>query len=266
MKRTLYTLTVVLIVMSIALPAQKVMDGRDWHEWTEKDCKKMLDDDSGWNRKYEMAAPATQLPASKGGVNATNNNDTNSATKEVTLTYNIRIISAQPLRMANVRRVQFSPEFKNMNEEQRKNALAQMEDYVAKDYGDSIVVWVSFKSSDPGLLRSASAYWKNRTVESLKETTFLTNGKDKIQPVDFHRNPADPSNIEFVFPRTVNGKPLVDKDNKSAIFEFKAPSIDNLRDADTRGAKPGVSTVQAGQKISAEFKTEKMMVDGKLVY
>jgi hypothetical protein len=88
--------------------------------------------------------------------------------------------------------------------------------------------------------------FEQATLESLKAKTFLLSKKDKKKKIELkeYMSPKDRKDgmALFVFPRTADGKPLLDVADDEAQFV----------------------TEQEPLRIKVSFKLSKMMVDGKL--
>jgi hypothetical protein len=98
--------------------------------------------------------------------------------------------------------------------------------------------------------RDLMRHWHTQTTESLRNVTFLIGSPGERVPLSVYRPGAGESHeFQFVFPRQHNGRPVIGPGAKVLALEFNHPSI--------RGP---------AARILIEFKVEKMMVQGTVVY
>ncbi len=103
---------------------------KDWKEWTESDCKKMLQD-SPWAKRVlvEHENNAGHLPSASKDTGVSTDvmaSAQNSGTGEINYFFQFR--SAEPIRHAYMRQQQLQQNYAGMNADQKKAFDTKMED------------------------------------------------------------------------------------------------------------------------------------------
>jgi hypothetical protein len=110
-----------------------------------------------------------------------------------------------------------------------------------------IVVTVGFRSNDPNEESDVRRFFQSETLETLKTKAFLSTPTCSQVEISAYFPPREESvGAKFVFPRVVNGIPVVTEDCESVTFEL----------LDVPGADPN---------LQATFRIESMVVDGKVI-
>lgn len=210
-----------------------VAQDKGWASWDKKQVDKMLND-SPWG-KTQTETDTSQMtfkPTSDSGA-ASSDGARNSA---IDLKYRIRLFSARPIREAFARTVMFANP--NLRAEQLKG-------FVEGDYSGSIVVAVSFESSDGRQTGPVIQKFSSATTETLKNSVYIERGDgQKLYVEEYARPTTDGTGAKFVFPRVVDGKPWVTEK-------------DQLR---------FVADLGGGTKVQWRFKLSEMMYNGNLEY
>ena len=171
-----------------------------------------------------------------------------SGEKEIFNTFYVRILSAMPVRHALVRLQQIQYGYDELPEPLR----LRFDDYVAADllpgFGDWIVVAVSFRSNDPNEESNVRRFFHKQTPETLKNKAFLSTERFSQVRIHTYFTPRDEGvGAKFVFPRQVDGVPIVSEQGKAMTFEL----------LDVPAASP---------RLRARFAVKEMRVDGRLIY
>src|ERR1700693_667336 len=131
--------------------AGNAADGRwvkkDWKEWTESDCKKMLED-SPWAKRVlvEHENNAGHLPSvTRDAGGGAMSGAQNSGVGEINYFFQFR--SAEPIRHAYMRQQQFKQNYAGMNEDQKKAFDAKIEDLVKTPPPDVIALHVTYRAN-----------------------------------------------------------------------------------------------------------------------
>lgn len=239
---------------------------KEWQKWSDGDCNKMLKD-SPWSRTYTMskANVSASLRSDTNPSNTSSNTDplsssgagTSSAvageTKEE-INYIVQLRSALPVRQAMVREMEIKQKYDKFSADQKKQFDDKAGKFLTRSYDDAIIVDVQYDSNIQAFARSLAEYWQSVPEERAPEDThlILPDGK-RISPVRFASQKGANYEFEFIFPRVQNGEPVIGTNDKIVGLEFNHP---NLR---------GVPDFPA-QRIYVEFKTDKMALNGKMVY
>lgn len=240
-----FMICAVLVLSAGVAAAQKT---KPWIEWSQKDAEKVLND-SAWGQTQSETSESTQSTSTSAITATTAARREDSSTKAAANTesgdkksplsvhYRVRLLSAKPIRAAFVRmmELQGAPPEK----------VAQLRTFVDRDFGDYVVVTISIEGSDRQKMMPVIQQLMSGNGDTLKSTTYLElkDGK-RVTLMDYRAPIQDGLGAKFVFPRTVDGKPLIQADTGELRF-----------------------TTEVGKtKISRRFKVAEMIYDGKLEY
>ena len=217
-----------------ALLAADFWEKKDYGQWTIEECRKMKED-SPWSFKYLLEgrgiASDGQVPFVK---------------------YNVQILSALPIRLAMVREAQIASKFDSFTDEKKKAFNMQMGPLMDDAaYQDRIIVTLSYSTNLIQQEQEIVRYWQSKTKELLLNTTYLYASKGKkAQLIDYKAGQGGRREIQFVFPREMDGKPLATNLDKNLTLEFEYPVIQSIGDGRGR----------------VEFNVKKMLIGGELKY
>lgn len=228
MKRIVFISLLIAFLCSAAAAQQK-----PWSQWDKKDVDKMLNG-SPWGQT-QTETDTSQMTYSPTSVNQPLSAD-GARNGAVDLKYRIRLFSARPVREAFARTVLLA----NPNVKPE-----QLNGFVNGDYSDSIVVAVTFESTDRRYTGPVGQKFSSATTETLKNTVYLERQDGKRVALDEYARPTtDGTGAKFVFARQLEGKPIF---SPTDTLHFMA---------DFGG----------GTKISWRFKLSDMNYEGKLEY
>jgi hypothetical protein len=171
-----------------------------------------------------------------------------SGEREIYNTFYVRIISARPVREALARLQQVQYGYDGLPDEVRR----RFDEYAAADllsgFGDWIVVAVSFRSNDPNEESNVRRFFQKQTPETLKNKAFLSTEQFSQVRIHTYFAPRDEGiGAKFVFPRQVDGTPIVSPRSKSIAFEL----------LDVPAASP---------RLRARFAVKEMVINGQLIF
>jgi hypothetical protein len=170
-----------------------------------------------------------------------------SGEKEIYSTFYIRFLSARPIReaYARIQQIQYGYDAMNGKEKLRFERMQKLN--IELDDSQWIVVTVGFRSNDPNEESDVRRFFQSETLETLKTKAFLSTPTCSQVEISAYFPPREESvGAKFVFPRVVNGIPVVTEDCESVTFEL----------LDVPGADPN---------LQATFRIESMVVDGKVI-
>ena len=249
MKRSVFSLLLVLAVAT-ALHAQ-FWQKKPPQEWSKSDCQKMLSN-SPWAKSQvvtQIMLARTTEPSEAPTAGTAGAIQTPGRDVQPEVRYEVRFLSATPVRQALVRQVQQSPQFQKLAPEQKKSAEEQQAGFINTLYPDHVVVQVSYTTNVTGYQAEMERAWTRPTAAEMKLNTFLNTPSARVELLDVIR-PAGGGELHLVFPRNVGGQPILQPTDKKAAVEFVHPTVGLLRT----------------QRIYVEFKVKDMMLDGQLVY
>ncbi len=226
---------------------------KDWKEWSAAECKKMLED-SPWAKRIlvEHENNAGHLPSASqdaGLASDVMGSAQNSGTGEINYFFQFR--SADPVRHAYIRQQQLQQNYSGMNEEQKKAFDSKMEDMTKTPPPDSIVLHVSYTANRQFLLEMVNDTWKRMEPGKVPKDFFLITDKGvHVAPSSFSFTEGVNNEFDITFPRSFNGQPIFGPGAKSIKIQFVNPPMGDF----------------GADKKTFDFKLDKMMVDGKLVY
>ncbi len=241
--RPAITLVLALLAPAAPLMAQGFWDNKDWQQWSKEECRKVLED-SPWAHKWFR----THVAEDRFG--RPTQGDTRETEQQIF--YIIQLRSALPVRQAFIRDLQIRNKYDKMSAEQKKNFDASAEGFLKRKYDDVIVVHVLYGSNIQKDERDLMTFWQTHYPEGTvpMEATLITSSGRRVQPIKYVSGKGGTLEFEMIFPRILNGELLLTPDTKILALEFQHPDIG----------------VEGAARIYQEFKTDKMMVKGEVVY
>lgn len=242
MKIVSQSLLLLLLLGYVAAAQSKdFWEKKDYRQWTEKECHKLLED-SPWAVNYSIS----QIFFDRVVTDTTDRERQQNPKIE----YKVQIRSALPIKQGIVRLSQISARYDQMTEDQRKAFDQSAERFLSGRDPDSIVVHISYSATAQLDDRDLTRHWHTQTTESLRNLTFLIGNRGLTVPLSVYRPGAGEAHeFQFVFPREYNGRPVLGPGDKSLAVEFNHPNI--------RGP---------AARVLIEFKVEKMTIRGAVVY
>jgi hypothetical protein len=246
----------IIVVLAAVSFAQGPWIKKDWKQWSKDDCKKVLEDSPWAYRWSESNAKMANF--------ATRTNGTSGVGSEAELAvfYIVQFRSARPIREAVVRQTLIANQY-DLQEPERKEAMRkQTEGFLNRNYDDVVVVHVIYGSNVQEYDRDLATYWQTHYPEGTVPQAAFLNGPrgQKITPLRLISPKGGAQEFELIFPRLVEGKPLLEPGDKTISVEFPAPSVGSV---DSLGR---IITSSASTRVFAEFKVDKMMQNGQITY
>jgi len=186
-----------------------------------------------------------------------------SGEKEIYNTFYVRFLSARPIREAYMRVQQLKDGYGRWTDEEKRRFDAQVEEKLKLDVERWIVVAVSFRSNDPNEESRARQEFMSETTGTLQNNVFLSTDKfAQVRLVAYFPPREESVGAKFVFPREIDGVPIVTKDDSAITFQYLgAPGVNPSGGRSSRNRSG--STTSAG--LTASFSVKDMIVNGKLV-
>lgn len=244
---------------------------KDWKDWSKDDCRKVLED-SPWAQRWSQSD-------SKSANFATRNRGTEGvgSESELTVYYLVQLRSAKPVREAVVRQVFIANRYDDLEPPQQESMRKQTDAFLNRTYDDVIVVHVIYGSNVQEYNRALATFWQTHYAEGTVPQEAFLNGPrgQKITPLKLISHKGGDQEFELIFPRLVDGKPLLEPGDKSMSVEFSSPALS--RDTATArdpgaGSNPVAGNSSAtsmgvdSARVFTEFKVDKMTVKGQLIY
>ncbi len=237
MKKMLCILLPLLFLATVF--AADFWEKKEYKEWTQKDCAKLLQD-SPWAQKMELTSVAVMDNQSKG---------TSTDGQQPYIRYSIQFRSALPIRQATVRQNQIAAKYETLPADQKQAFDKQAGALLDGFPGDQAVVLVRYETNDRNRDQELANWWQSKSTELLKNQVYLSGGKTKVPIARFVVGQGAERWFQFIFPKEIDGKPVITPQDKSIKLEFAYPAM-------------GFGSGNAFQ----EFKVDKMIFAGNIAY
>jgi hypothetical protein len=251
----------ILAILGMAVLTARAEDfwvKKDWTKWSKDECNKMLTD-SPWSKTWTKSQVnlSAALPSDTGGSNRAGGAGENAPE----LHYTVQFRSALPVRKAFARISEMQAKYDSMDAEHKKAIDAQVQTILGRTYDDVVLVHVEYGSNNQIFERDMATYWKNIRPDAVPEDFYLINERgDRIAPVKFVSPPAGTYAFELIFPRLKNNEPFVRDGDKNLEVQFISPAVGS-QTTDASGVAPF-----GRERVLAQYKVDKMTVNGKLSY
>jgi hypothetical protein len=242
MRNPIQLLVILLLLVSVgAAQSNDYWEKKDYRQWTDRECRKLLED-SPWANLHTV---------SKVFIDPIHVDSTSRERQSnPRIVYKVQIWSAAPVRQALVRLSQIVAKYDEMSADARKAFDQNAEELLSAKNAQTVVMRVNYSSNVQNDDRELARYWHSQTTERLMNSVFLIGGRGVKVPLSIYIPGEGASReFQFVFPREHNGRPFIGPGDKTLKLEFNHPNI--------RGA---------AERILIEFKIEKMMMQGAPVY
>lgn len=169
-----------------------------------------------------------------------------SGEKEIFDTFYVRFLSARPIRQAFARIQQLEYGYDRMSADEKQRFDKLVQPGLQIDFQRWIVVAVTFRSNDPNEESAARRFFQKETAETLKNKAFLSTEQFPQIALAAYFPPREESvGAKFIFPRAVDGVPVVSKSVRTIAFELM----------EVPGADP---------RLRASFSIKDMLVNGEI--
>lgn len=205
------SLSIAMILLTIPiLMGADFWEKKEWTKWNERECLKMLQN-SPWAKLYEVSGRSGgdtldgEIPSIK---------------------YTVKFNSALPVRQATIRFSQIQYKYDKLPDEQKQQFDENANQYLAARFPDMVVISIDYSTNVREQQIPLNNYWEIKTTEHLQNTTYLYGANDVKVPLSQYV--PGKTSFQFIFPRQVDGKPLVTPEDKSLKLEFEVPSIGGM--------------------------------------
>jgi hypothetical protein len=212
----------------------------DYRKWSQKEYTKLLED-SPWSKALTLSKVGIMDRIDKSAVSS----------QQPFIKYQFQLRCATPVRQAIVRQMQFAQKYDSLSAELKQQFDKNAESFLTMDFSNAVIVYVTYSTYSQTSALELTRYWQSKTTELLKNSVYLRGSKSEKTPIlRFVPPQSGQQEFQFIFPRQVEGRPIIVPEDKSIRLEFEYPVVDGI------GNGSGYM----------EFKTEKMIFAGKLVY
>lgn len=243
MRTTCSLLLPVILLAGATLCAQPFWQKKKYSSWSKDEVQKILQD-SPWAVGYAFNAIMLDT-LQRGGA------DSRSGESAPSIRYTVQLHSALPIRQALVRKEQLALKYDQLPPDKKQIFDQDAAKYLDAAYPDTILVHVNYLTTLPSLDRDLALYWQNKNPAELQSYMYLiTPGGQRLSPLRLTVAKGGERSLDMVFPRKVDGKPVLDSPDGTLRLEFPHPRIGQIPDG----------------RVLVEFKGSKMLVDGQPAY
>lgn len=198
-----------------------------------------------------------------------------SGEKEIYNAFYVRFLSARPIREAYTRIQLIKYGYDKLSQGDRSRFSTLIEDRVAQDYRDWVVVVVSFRSNDPNQESVVRKYFASQTSGTLMNRAFLSTDRFPQVRLEAYYPPGEEEvGARFVFPRSIEGAEILSKEDNQIVFELTEMPGASLggntqrEKKQKRGSASDSEEAQAEKSgiLRASFPADVMVVNDELVY
>ena len=244
----LITIALVFSTLAISATGQQQKDDQAWTKWSKKEAEKMLSE-SPWSQSqtdtdtsemfFSPTTDPTKSPLPKPQTEKDQARLADGATNQsVIMKYMIRFFSARPVRRALIRLMEIQnpppPEI-----------LEKMHNFANAKATDSIIITLSFQSSDQRAERAVMQSINSAVTGTLKNDTYLERNGKRLFLEEYVPPGKDGFGAKFIFSRLVDERPFIGDNTGEVRFYSKFPN---------------------GPKLDRKFKVSDMMYNGELEY
>jgi hypothetical protein len=228
----------VLVLAACGLLLAKDFWEKPYKEWKKNDAFKMLGD-SPWARSMTFA---DNVGGGRGGAY---DRTSDSGLQTVYNVAKIRFFSALPIREAHVRIAQMMNNYDSKSETERAQIDRTFAPALTRDFSKNIIVALDFETNDQRTKANVDRYLQQLQVSLLKQSCYLISSRlGRVTIEEYYPPSPDATGAKFLFPRTVDDKPVVSPEDKEVTFDMWFEPIN--------------------QKIFMRFKVKEMMYNGQL--
>jgi hypothetical protein len=224
----------------LASPGGEFWEKKEYKQWSDKESAKLLLD-SPWAKELALASVGV-MNVSKESTDA----------QQPFVKYQVQFRSAKPIRQAIVRQALIAQKYDSLPPENKQELDKRAESIISADVSDTVIVYVTYVTNNTDYDRQLARHWQSQTMDLIKNSVYLIPQKgDKVSILKYAAEQGAQRGFQFIFPREVNGKPIVDPvKDKTLKLEFAYPVIGGMGDG----------------RAFLEFRLDKMVFEGNVAY
>jgi hypothetical protein len=132
------------------------------------------------------------------------------------------------VRQAYVRLLQFKNGYDRMSADQKQASDEKYAALLNADMSEKIIVSVEFSSNDRNLNIEVNQRLRQATAELLRQSAYLITERVGRVALETYEPPASgETSARLIFPRTLNGEPVVRPGDREFKLEFFVPGTDH---------------------------------------
>jgi hypothetical protein len=245
--RRIIVAVLLLFFLGEAIPGTKkeFWEEKDYKQWSARECSNILNN-SPWTQSLIESIPEYGGVQKKPGASSDDSGTPVQIPVTKTVKAKVQLQSALPVRQALVRQDQILGKYNSLSPEQKMAFDQNAETLLSpSSYSDKIVITLIYSDKIAITQRvDGKVKYGGALVNKL---AFLSGSSGKkVQPLSF--KPEEPKTqiqmFKFIFPREVEGHPVIDSQDKELIFECQF----------------------GGSSKQIRFNLKKMMINGEPQY
>jgi hypothetical protein len=209
---TMISFLFVLLCSGSMVFAQGFWAKKDYREWTQRECDRLLQD-SPWAKRINLVSTMGGETAAEQGF----------------IRYDIQIRSALPIRQAMVRSMMIANNYDRMSPGQKQEFDKNVEGFLNADSGNRVVLNVEYATNLQTTELDLHRHWQTQTTELLHNSVFLIPGRENRVPVAQYVA-GQGTEFQLIFPREVEGRPILSEKDRDLILQFPYPVLSRIGD------------------------------------
>ena len=227
----------ITVLAALTASATDFWLSKDWHQWSKGDCESLLLE-SPWSHVWRYRAEPW---------------DPNMHEMGDQLFFSIQLRSALPMRRAIVRQLQLDQKYDKMNQSSRNEFDAKAPPILNRSYDDIILIHVDFSQSNGSDLLQNAIH--NAIAAGTLTPSLVSEDGIQAEPLRVDISEKKTHTFDLVFPRIMDGAPIIKDRQKQFSVQFQSPQILYFADLHI-----------SSRRMRVDFDLSRMAVDGKLAY
>ncbi len=232
----LAALHLLLFVLVLSGDASAQWDKKPYKQWSEKEALNILNN-SPWGQTQTYTDTSHMFDEGRPVLS-----NERRAVEVPEVQFRIRFFSSKPIRQATSRLVELK-----QKGGVSKQLAAQLDALADANFPDYVVITVTVEAGQAGnLMGLAASLLDRQSTSQLKNDTYLSlKGGKRVFLAEYQTPRKDGLGARFIFPRVVDGQPVISLDSADVLFH---------------------ATLNAGPELNMRFKIKDMMFAGNLEY
>ena len=228
----------IVLAVAVVVPKEKeTYDSTPFQEWSQKLVSKILAEPpwaQQWGTSEAVAGMHENVSEAERGQEVGKHS------------FTVRLMSSLAMRQAYVRWLELRNNYDAMPPERKQEFDSKVNGLLKADVSQEIVLAVSFQSNMPYTERDLARFFDSATAATLNQSAYLYGPRGRIDLLKYVAANGEATGARFIFPRLVNGQPVLQPGDKEMRFELYVPPL--------------------GQVLRVAFSARKMIFQGKLDY
>jgi hypothetical protein len=220
MRSRLFLIAGMAIILSIGMlyagkKHENWMD-KPYTKWDQKEVSELFNK-SAWAQSKDFRGQVTGAHGTVTDVGGQTSSGTlgtgggTLGTDVAQYTFTARLFSAQPIREAYVRMLQFMNHYDQMPANQQHAFDQKVDAYLHVDVSQKVVITLSYQTNDPISRRDMNQWFNTQTTDTLKQNAYLFSpiaGQLELLKY-FPPDQGGGLGAQFIFPRIFKGEPIL---------------------------------------------------------